>query len=141
LLWGTVKTPRLDRLAGEGMRLENYNTEAQCTPTRAAILTGRMPVRSGTCRVPMPGEGGHYGLCPWEYTLAELFSDLGYRTACFGKWHVGESADRLPNAQGFDEWWGIPNITPPVPGVRMLDTAQSLQPAYNTGVPKPLSGT
>jgi arylsulfatase len=68
-----------------------------------------MPVRSGTLRVPMPGEGGEYGLCPWEYTLAELFGDLGYRTACFGKWHVGSAPDRLPNAQGFDEWWGIPN--------------------------------
>jgi len=82
---GTVKTPRLDRLAGEGIRLENYNTEAQCTPTRSAILSGRMPVRSGTCRVPLPGEGGESGLCPWEYTLPELFRDLGYRTACFGK--------------------------------------------------------
>lgn len=106
---GTVRTPRLDQLAGEGIRLENYNTEAQCTPTRAAILSGRMPVRSGTCSVPLPGEGGHYGLCPWEYTLGELFSDLGYRTACFGKWHVGDTPDRLPNAQGFDEFWGIPN--------------------------------
>jgi arylsulfatase len=106
---GTVKTPRLDRLAGEGIRLENYNTEAQCTPTGSAILCGRMPVRSGTLRVPMPGEGGQYGMCPWEYTVAELFSDLGYRTACFGKWHVGSAPDRLPNAQGFDEWWGIPN--------------------------------
>jgi arylsulfatase A-like enzyme len=106
---GTFKTPRLDRLAGEGIRLENYNTEAQCTPTRSAILSGRIPVRSGTLRVPMPGEGGEYGLCPWEYTLAELFGDLGYRTACFGKWHVGSAPDRLPNAQGFDEWWGIPN--------------------------------
>ena len=106
---GTVQTPRLDRLAREGIRLENYNTEAQCTPTRSAILSGRMPVRSGTLRVPLPGEGGESGLCPWEYTLGELFSDLGYRTACFGKWHVGEAADRLPNAQGFDEWWGIPN--------------------------------
>jgi arylsulfatase A-like enzyme len=106
---GTVKTPRLDRLADEGIRLENYNTEAQCTPTRSAILTGRMPLRSGTYRVPLPGEGGEYGMCPWEYTLADLFSDLGYRTACFGKWHIGKSPDRLPNAHGFDEWWGIPN--------------------------------
>ena len=105
----TIPTPRLDALAVEGIRLENYNTEAQCTPTRAAVLTGRMPLRSGTCSVPVPGTGEHYGLCPWEYTLGDLFSDLDYRTACFGKWHVGDTVDRLPNAQGFDEWWGIPN--------------------------------
>jgi len=127
---GTVKTPRLDRLAGEGIRLENYNTEAQCTPTRAAILSGRMPVRSGTCRAPLPGEGGEYGLCPWEYTLAELFSDLGYRTGCFGKWHVGSAPDRLPNAQGFDEWWGIPNSTD--------EAAYTQHPLYPKDFPIPM---
>jgi arylsulfatase len=104
---GLVPTPRVDQLAAEGMRFTNFNTEAQCTPTRGALLTGRMPIRTGTFRVPLPGEPGHYGLSPWEYTLANLMSDAGYATACFGKWHVGNIAGRIPTDQGFDEWWGI----------------------------------
>jgi arylsulfatase len=91
---GTVPTPRIDSLAADGLRLNNYTVEAQCTPTRSAILTGRLPVRSGTTKVPMPGQG-ESGLAPWEYTLAELFSDAGYATAAFGKWHLGEAAGRL----------------------------------------------
>ena len=104
---GSVPTPRLDRLADEGVRLTNFNTEAQCTPTRGALLTGRMPIRTGTFRVPLPGEPGNYGLAPWEYTLADLFSDAGYATACYGKWHLGNVNGRFPTDQGFDEWWGI----------------------------------
>src|SRR5262245_17218069 len=79
---GTVPTPRIDSIATDGVRLNNYTVEAQCTPSRGAILTGRLPVRSGTTRVPMPGEGKS-GLAPWEYTLAELFSDAGYATALY----------------------------------------------------------
>ena len=104
---GSVPTPRLDALAAQGMRFTNFNTEAQCTPTRGALLTGRMPIRTGTFRVPLPGEPGKYGLAPWEYTLANLFSDAGYATACYGKWHLGNVRGRLPTDQGFDEWWGI----------------------------------
>ena len=104
---GQVQTPRLDELASQGLRLTNFNTEAQCTPTRGALLTGRMPVRTGTYRVPLPGEPGHYGLSPWEYTMADLFSDAGYATSCFGKWHLGNASGRVPTDQGFDEWWGI----------------------------------
>jgi len=103
---GLVPTPRLDQLAAQGMRFTNFNTEAQCTPTRSAIMTGRMPIRSGTFTVPTPGTPAHYGLSPWEYTLAELLSDAGYTTACFGKWHLGNVAGRIPTDQGFDEWWG-----------------------------------
>ncbi len=105
---GTTPTPRIDKLASEGIRFNNYNVEVQCTPSRSAILTGRMPVRSGTYKVPMPGEGKS-GLCPWEYTIAELLSDAGYSTALYGKWHLGNTQGRMPNDQGFDEWWGIPN--------------------------------
>ena len=105
---GMIPTPRIDKFASEGIRLNNYNVEVQCTPTRSAILTGRHPVRSGTLRVPYPGEGLS-GLAPWEYTIAELLSDAGYATAMYGKWHVGEHEGRLPNDQGFDEWWGIKN--------------------------------
>ena len=104
---GSVPTPRIDALAAEGTRFKNFNTEAQCTPTRGALLTGRMPIRTGTFRVPLPGEPGNYGLAPWEYTLAELLSDAGYATACYGKWHLGNVEGRFPTDQGFDEWWGI----------------------------------
>ncbi|MDF7806924.1 sulfatase-like hydrolase/transferase [Pontiellaceae bacterium B12219] len=105
---GTTPTPNIDRLAAEGMRFNNYNVEVQCTPTRSAIMTGRHPVRSGTYKVPFPGEG-KAGMAPWEYTIAELLSDGGYKTALYGKWHLGNTQGRLPNDQGFDEWWGYPN--------------------------------
>src|SRR6478672_1055639 len=80
---GTVATPRIDKFASEGIRLNNYTVEAQCTPTRSAILTGRLPSRSGTYSVPLPGQGA-YGLCPWEYTIADLLSDAGYATSLWG---------------------------------------------------------
>jgi arylsulfatase A-like enzyme len=105
---GTTPTPRIDQLAREGIRFNNYNVEAQCTPTRSAIMTGRHPVRSGTSSV-VPPTTGPEGLNPWEYTVAELLSDAGYATALYGKWHLGNIQGRLPNDQGFDEWWGIPN--------------------------------
>src|SRR5262245_25301846 len=63
-------TPRIDRLAGEGLRLLNYNVEAQCTPSRSALMTGRFSIRSGTMRVNRGG--GPYGLTPWEVTIAEV---------------------------------------------------------------------
>jgi arylsulfatase A-like enzyme len=103
---GTVPTPRIDKLASEGIRFNNYNVEAQCTPTRSAILTGRYSVRSGTYTVPLPGQGVA-GMSPWEYTIAKLLSGSGYATALYGKWHLGNTQGRLPNDQGFDEWWGV----------------------------------
>jgi arylsulfatase A-like enzyme len=105
---GTIPTPRIDKMASEGIRCNNYNVEAQCTPTRSAIMTGRHPPRSGTFRVPFPGQGLS-GMAPWEYTTAKLLSDTGYATALFGKWHLGDHPGRLPTDQGFDEWWGIKN--------------------------------
>jgi arylsulfatase len=105
---GQTPTPRIDALAKQGVRFTNYNVESQCTPTRAAILSGRYPIRSGTYTVPWPGQG-QMGLAPWEYTIAELLSDAGYATALYGKWHVGNTPGRTPSDQGFDEWWGILN--------------------------------
>jgi len=102
-------TPRLDRLAAEGMRFTNFNVEVECTPSRSALVTGRMPVRSGTWRAASPGLPG--GLAPWEITLAEMLSDTGYTTAIFGKWHLGDRAGRYPTDQGFDQWWGFPFST------------------------------
>jgi arylsulfatase len=102
-------TPRIDKLATEGTRLLNFNVEAQCTPSRSAILTGRFSIRSGTHSVPIGG--GPDGLTQWEVTIAELLSSVGYATGHFGKWHLGSDDGRLPNDQGFDEWFGIPRTT------------------------------
>jgi arylsulfatase A-like enzyme len=101
----TVPSPRIDALASQGMRFTNFNVQNQCTPTRSAIHTGRLPIRSGTQKVPAPGEP--QGMAPWEYTIAELLSDSGYATAAYGKWHLGDKDSRLPNDQGYDEWYGI----------------------------------
>lgn len=105
---GVTPTPHVDALARQGLRMTNFNVESQCTPTRAAIMTARLPIRSGTSRVPL---GEPYGLTPWEYTLAELLSDAGYKTALYGKWHLGDVEGRLPTDQGFDEWYGIKNTS------------------------------
>jgi arylsulfatase len=99
-------TPRIDKLATEGLRLTNFNVEAQCTPSRSALMTGRFSIRSGTYEVPVGG--GAEGLTLWEVTIAELLSSRGYATGMWGKWHLGSSEARLPTHQGFDEWYGIP---------------------------------
>src|SRR5450631_4745023 len=99
-------TPRIDTLASEGMRLLNFNVEAQCTPSRSALMTGRFSIRSGTYEVPYGGVPD--GLTQWEVTIAELLSAQGYATGMWGKWHLGSAEERFPTNQGFDEWYGIP---------------------------------
>jgi arylsulfatase A-like enzyme len=101
-----AETPRIDKLAAEGLRLLNFNVEAQCTPSRSALMTGRFPIRSGTHSVPRGGVAE--GLTVWEVTLAQLLSAQGYATGTWGKWHLGSSQARLPTNRGFDEWFGIP---------------------------------
>jgi arylsulfatase A-like enzyme len=99
-------TPRIDKLASEGTRLLNFNVEAQCTPSRSALMTGRFSIRSGTYAVPIGGVAD--GLTLWEITIAELLSAQGYATGIWGKWHLGSDESRFPTHQGFDEWYGIP---------------------------------
>jgi arylsulfatase A-like enzyme len=99
-------TPRIDKLASEGLRLLNFNVEAQCTPSRSALMTGRFPIRSGTYQVPRGGVPE--GLTTWEVTLPQLLSAQGYATGIWGKWHLGSAEARLPTNRGFDEWYGIP---------------------------------
>lgn len=102
-------TPNIDKLAQEGLRLTNYNVEAQCTPSRSALMTGRLAIRSGTHSVPLGG--APEGLTAWEVTIAKSLSTAGYATAMYGKWHLGSIEGRLPSDQGFDEWYGIPRTT------------------------------
>ena len=95
-------TPRIDALAAEGMKLLNFNVEAQCTPSRSALLTGRHPIRSGTQTVPITG--GPDGLTRWEVTMAQSLADAGYATGMWGKWHLGSDPEqRSPVDFGFDE--------------------------------------
>lgn len=100
-------TPNIDSIAHEGFQLTNYNVDAECTPSRAALMTGRYSIRT-RLRRGAPPRDPWYGLTRWEYTLAELLSDADYATGLFGKWHLGDTEGRFPTDQGFDEWWGIP---------------------------------
>jgi arylsulfatase A-like enzyme len=100
-------TRRIDAFAGQGFRLTNYAPEAQCTPTRSALLTGRHAIRSGNHSVPL-GTSGGWGLVAWEKTLGDLLSEAGYSCAVYGKWHVGEGPGRWPTDKGFAEWYGPP---------------------------------
>ena len=101
-------TPRIDSIAGEGFQLTNFNVEAECTPSRTSLMTGRYGIRARQ-RPDGPPRGIWWGITRWEITLAEMLSDAGYATGMFGKWHLGDTEGRLPTDQGFDEWYGIPN--------------------------------
>jgi arylsulfatase A-like enzyme len=107
----TIRTPQLDRMAREGIRFTQFYSAAEvCTPSRAALLTGRLPPRSGMCsnkrRVAFPNTTG--GLPDGELTIAELLKTKGYATACIGKWHLGHLPQFLPGKHGFDYSFGVP---------------------------------
>jgi arylsulfatase A len=107
----TIRTPNIDRMAAEGMKFTSFYSAAEvCTPSRAALLTGRLPIRSGMCsdtrRVLFPDSAG--GLPASEITLAEALKAKGYATACVGKWHLGHRPEFLPTRHGFDSYFGIP---------------------------------
>lgn len=101
-------TPNIDSIAAEGFQLTNFNVEAECTPSRAALMTGRYGIRTRQ-RPEGPPRDIWYGITQWETTLAEMLSKAGYATGIFGKWHLGATEGRYPTDQGFDEWYGIPN--------------------------------
>jgi len=107
----TIRTPHLDRMATEGMRFTSFYSAAEvCTPSRAALLTGRLPLRNGMChdqrRVLFSNSAG--GLQPSEITIAKALKGRGYATGCVGKWHLGHLPQYLPTRHGFDSYFGIP---------------------------------
>ncbi|MFT5145150.1 MAG: arylsulfatase A, partial [Thalassolituus oleivorans] len=107
----TIRTPNLDRMAAEGMKLTQFYAAASvCTPSRAGLLTGRLPIRSGMAgngrRVLFPDS--RLGLPAEEVTIAEVLKGRGYTTAAIGKWHLGHLPEFLPTRHGFDSYLGIP---------------------------------
>jgi arylsulfatase A len=102
----TIRTPNLDRMAAEGLKLTQYYGMPVCTPSRAALLTGRLPIRSGLNRVLFPTSTG--GIPDEEITLAQALKARGYATMCIGKWHLGHLPPYLPTRHGFDHYFGIP---------------------------------
>lgn len=101
-----IRTPNIDRLAKGGAQLEQFYAQPMCTPSRAALMTGRYPYRYGLQTLVIPS-AGTYGLSTDEYLLPQMLKDAGYRTAIVGKWHLGH-ADRKywPRQRGFDYQYG-----------------------------------
>ncbi len=103
----TIRTPNIDQMAQQGQKWTQFYVAASvCTPSRAGLLTGRLPIRSGMNHVLFPHS--ERGLPPEEITLARILRDHGYRTAMAGKWHLGHESPYLPTDHGFDTYFGIP---------------------------------
>ncbi len=117
-----IRTPNLDRLAGESVRLERFYVSPVCAPTRSSLMTGRYNYRTGVVDTFL----GRAMMRPDEVTLAEMLGAAGYRTAIFGKWHLGDNYPLRPIDQGFQEalvhrGGGIGQPSdPPEPGRRQL---------------------
>jgi len=104
----TIATPHLDRMAAEGQRWTDFYAPAPvCSASRAGLLTGRYPTKTGTASAVF-FEWSAEGLDPAEVTIAETLKQAGYVTACVGKWHLGHQSQYLPTNQGFDSYFGIP---------------------------------
>jgi arylsulfatase A len=124
-----IRTPNLDRLASEGVRFTNFcSADPVCSPSRAALLTGRYPTRVGVPRVLFPQDAE--GLNLDETTLADVLKARNYKTMCIGKWHLGRPAPYLPTSRGFDDYFGIPYSNDMNPRVLM----------HNTDVIEPTAG-
>lgn len=121
---GTLSTPNIDRLAREGMRFTGaVSANPVCSPSRAALMTGRYPTRARLPNVLFPYD--QKGMPLEEVTLANVLKSKGYRTGCVGKWHLGHRPDYLPTKRGFDSYFGIPYSNDMKPAVVMENEAVS----------------
>jgi uncharacterized sulfatase len=124
------QTPHLDRMAAEGAKLTHFNCPAPfCAPTRAALMTGRYPIRCGMTQNPAPDGGpaaDAVALPKSEITLAQIMKSAGYATGMVGKWHLGHKAGALPTERGFDEYYGVPYSNDMRP-VQVLDGTQVVE--------------
>jgi arylsulfatase A len=102
----TIRTPQIDRMAREGMRFTQfYSASPVCSPSRAALLTGRLPIRTGINRVLNPKSLG--GIQAYEITIGDALKKKGYATLCVGKWHLGHLPPYRPTRHGFDHYYGL----------------------------------
>lgn len=125
---GPIRTPNLDRMASEGLRFTNaLSANPVCSPSRAGLLTGRYPTRTGVPDVLFPTD--EKGLDLGETTLADLLRGQGYRTACIGKWHLGHRKAYLPTQRGFDSYFGIPYSNDMTPCPLMENETVAEEPA------------
>ncbi|MFN7939257.1 MAG: sulfatase [Bryobacteraceae bacterium] len=127
-----IPTPNLDRMAKEGARLTQfYSASPVCSPSRAALLTGRYPVRTGVTRVLLPTDS--IGLSSSETTIGKVLKQQDYRTMCVGKWHLGVKQDHLPTQHGFDSFYGLlySNDMSPLPLMSGTRTLEELRDQSN----------
>jgi arylsulfatase A-like enzyme len=123
-----ISTPNIDQIAREGMRFTHfYSASPVCSPSRAALMTGRYPVRVGIPSVLFPSDT--YGLPPNEMTMAEVLKTSQYKTMCIGKWHLGSLPQYLPTNRGFDEFFGMLCSNDQEPTVLLHDAQVIEEPA------------
>jgi len=119
---GALSTPNIDGIARDGLRFTNcISANPVCSPSRAALLTGRYPTRAGVPRVLFPRD--EQGMPLGEQTLANMLAEKGYKTGCVGKWHLGHKPDYLPTRRGFASYYGIPYSNDMKPAVVMDNEA------------------
>ncbi len=116
-------TPRIDELARQGLRLTKLNVEPECTPTRSALMTGRMPIRSGTSKGPLAGAAS--GPRPVRVRWPSRCTTRATSRRRTASGHLGDKQGRMPNDRSFDEWWGFAHSSD--------ETLNNISPAYAKG--------